>query len=114
MKTQQIRKKKSGQGSPFNWRWTAILAVLACLLAGSATAGTLTVTSIPIITTNKVYLGAEGDLDWKQWGTFATGNFNHKAGVVSQIPDLTLTGGALNSFSGAAANCVWFDGSLDK
>jgi hypothetical protein len=114
MKTPQTKQKQSGQGSLFNWRWIAMLALLACLMAGRATAGTLTATSIPIIPANKVYLGAEGDLDWAHWGTFATGNFNHKAGVISQISDLTLTGGSLNSFGGAAANCVWFDGSMDK
>ena len=113
MKTTQSIQKYGRPGSPGNWRWSPILAVLACLMAASATAGTLTVTSAPI--SQPVNLSAEGDIDWAHWGSFTFADYDHKAGVVSQIPNFTPIGsGYGGSFGGAAANCSWVDGTVDK
>ncbi|NOS70257.1 MAG: hypothetical protein HOP33_10035 [Verrucomicrobia bacterium] len=114
MQTPQTTKKQRGQGSLFNWRWSAVLALLGCLMAGNATAGTLTATSIPIVGANTVNLSAEGDIDWAQWGTFTVTDFNQKAGVVSQIPNFTMLGGSPSQFGNAAAKSAWVDGSIDK
>ena len=55
MKSPQTNRKNGGQGSLFNWRWLALLAVLGCLImAGRATAGTLTVSSTVITVTNVI------------------------------------------------------------
>jgi hypothetical protein len=113
MTNPQTRQKHGAQGSPGNGRSAAILAVLACLMAGRATAGTLTVSSGPI--SNPPNLSAEGDLDWAHWGSFNNTDYDHKAGVTPQIGNFTLIGGAgIGQYSGAAASCSWVDGTVDQ
>ena len=126
MKTTQTRQKPSGPISLFNWRWTALLAVLGCLIiAGSATAGTLTVSSTIITKTNVLQpygyevssafnLSAEGDLDWAHWGTFLNTDFDHKAGVTPQISNVSYDTIGLGNWGTSAANCSWVDGSFDQ
>jgi len=126
MKTTQTRQKASGPISLFNWRWTALLAVLGCLIiAGSATAGTLTVSSTVITVTNVVQpygyglgqsfnLSAEGDLDWAHWGTYLNTDFDHKAGVTPQIGGFSYSTIGLGSWSTSDANCSWVDGTVDQ
>lgn len=113
MTNPQTRQKHGGQGSPGNWRSAAILAVLACLMAGRATAGTLTVSSGPI--SNPPNLSAEGDLDWAHWGSPNDTDYDHKAGMAPQIGNFTLIGGAgIGHYSGAAASCSWVDGTPEQ
>lgn len=113
MKTQQTKRKKGGHGSPFNWRWIAMLPILACLMAGRATAGTLTVSMAPLSQAIPVNMSAEGDLDWAHYGRFFNADYDHKAGVVEQIGKPTQTGTFAN-FGGAAALCSWVDGTVDQ
>ena len=85
MKTPQTKQKQGGQGSPFNWRWIALLTVLACLMAGRATAGTLTVSMAPLSQAIPVNMSAEGDLDWAHYGLYVNSGYDHKAGVTERI-----------------------------
>ena len=123
MKTTQTNKKNGVSGSLFNWRWAALLAVLACLImAGRATAGTLTVTSTPIARSGlaaysyslstPVNLTAEGDLDWAKWGRFTQFDFDHKAGVTPQIG--WSYSGSLGVWSTSDASSSWVDGTVDQ
>lgn len=126
MKTPQTNPKNRGQGRLTHWRWAAIFSVLACLLmAGRATAGTLTVSSTVITRTNAVQpygyglgqsfnLGAEGDLDWAHWGTYLNTDFDHKAGVTPQIGNVSYNTLGLGSWSTSDANCSWVDGTVDQ
>jgi hypothetical protein len=116
MKTPQTNQKNSGQGPLTPRRWTSTLAVFACLImAGRATAGTLTVTETAYTTPTNVNLSAEGDLDWAKYGVYTTSDFNHKAGVTSLISmstDLVNT----HFFYNANPNLttIWNDGVLDQ
>src|ERR1019366_10087945 len=92
MTTPQIKPNLSGSGSLFNWRWAALLAVLACLMAGSATAGTLTVTTFSFGSALPFNLSAESDIDWAKWRNFTVAKFDHKAGVTSVSPNYTSIG----------------------
>jgi hypothetical protein len=126
MKSPQTNRKNGGQGSLFNWRWLALLAVLGCLImAGRATAGTLTVSSTVITVTNVIQpygyglgqsynLSAEGDLDWAHWGTYLNSDYDHKAGVTPQIGNFSYSALGLGGWSTSDANCNWVDGTVDQ
>ncbi len=115
VKTPQTQSTFSGQPSLFNWRWTALLVILACLLAGRATAGTLTVSSAPLSSSppTPINLSAEGDLDWAHYGSFANNDYDHKAGVTPMIGYPSFTG-TINQFNNAAAKCSWVDGVVEQ
>ncbi len=115
MKTPQSKQQCGRQGSPCQWRWIALLAVLACLLVGRASAGTLTLIDQPLTNLTDVNLSAEGDLDWAHWGNFTTADYDHKAGVASQIPTYTpIGGGSYGSYGDDLARCSWIDGTIDQ
>jgi hypothetical protein len=118
MTTPQIKPNLSGSGSLFNWRWAALLAVLACLMAGSATAGTLTVTRFSFGSALPFNLSAESDIDWAKWGNFTVAEFDHKAGVTSVIPNYTSIGPEIPFSIGPAQGPLylqsWLDGTIDK
>lgn len=115
MKTPQTKPKQGGQGSMFNWRCIAMLAVLACviIMAGRATAGTLTVSMAPLSQAIPVNMSAEGDLDWAHYGLYVNSGYDHKAGVTERIGNPSQSGTSAN-FTGAAALCSWVDGTLDQ
>jgi hypothetical protein len=94
----------------------ALLAVLACLMAGSATAGTLTVTRFSFGSAIPFNLSAEGEIDWAHWGTFTATDFEQKAGVTHVIPNFTAlgSGGVLSRFGGAFYIDSWVDGTTDQ
>jgi hypothetical protein len=114
MTTPTKKRNRSGSVRLFNWCWITLLALLACFLANRATAGTLTVTSSPVLTPTAFNLSAEGDLDWAKWGTFAVTDFDHKTNVTSQIPNYTPYGaGSYGSYGGDNNQCSWIDGTVD-
>ena len=125
MKTTQTNLKNNGPCLPTPWRWTALFTVLACLImAGGATAGTLSVSSTIITRSDAVQpygyelgqsfnLSAEGDLDWAQWGTYLNTDYDHKAGVTPQIGNF-ISSNPLGTLSTAAADCSWVDGTVDQ
>jgi hypothetical protein len=54
----------------------------------------------------------EGTLDWKQWGSNQATDVNHKAGVDSQISNITLVGdGHAGSNHTNPINFTWSDGA---
>ncbi|MDD5140172.1 MAG: hypothetical protein PHY43_07950 [Verrucomicrobiales bacterium] len=116
MKTPQTNQKNSGSGPLALWRWTSMLAVFACLImAGRASAGTLTVTETAYTTPTNVNLSAEGDLDWAKFGEFTATDFNHKAGVTSLIPMPTdLVSSHIYYNGDPILTTLWNDGVLDQ
>lgn len=92
-----------------------MLAVLACLMAGRASAGTLTLIDQPLTNITDVNLSAEGDIDWAHWGNFTTADYDHKAGVTPQIGTYTpIGGGSYGSYGDDLARCSWIDGTIDQ
>lgn len=59
-----------------------------------------------------VNLTTEGVLDWAHWGLTDTASFNHKAGVVQQIPNFSTVGAVTPVVvAGNLVNFVWTDGA---
>jgi len=89
------------------------MVLAGLILAGRATAGTLTVSMAPLSQAIPVDLSAEGDLDWAHYGRFVNADYDHKAGVTERIGNPTHNG-TFAQFGGAAAKCSWVDGSVDQ
>ena len=94
--------------------------LLACLagawlFVGHATAGTLILTRTQTTTATSFDLSAEGDLDWAHWGNYIVTDFDHRAGVTSQISNYTPVGtGSYGQYSDDVTQCSWVDGSVDQ
>ena len=59
-----------------------------------------------------VQLTTEGTADWAHWGMNTSTDFNHKAGVVSQIGNLaSVAGGAFARYTANPTGYTWTDGS---
>jgi hypothetical protein len=90
-----------------------VLAAVLTLGAGlcQAQSGTLAVTSENPAGT-QVDLTAEGALDWAHWGLNAPGDFDDKAGIVSQISNYAPVGGGIvYQYGGNAVGFTWSDGN---
>jgi len=73
-----------------------MLALLASLTVPSGNAATLSGTFAPLLPETQIDLTAEGATDWTHWGLDwdTTTFFDRKAGVIPQISNFTLVGGA--------------------
>src|SRR5262249_22212701 len=64
--------------------------------------------------TSPVNLTSDGTGDWAHWGLNSANSFDHKAGVTSQISNITqIGGGAINQFSNNPIAFSWSDGTPD-
>ena len=83
---------------------------IAFTVSQSASGGSLTgsVATPP----NSQNLSTQGTTDWAHWGLAAPSDFNHKAGVVSQISNYTVIGSAIAYQStGSPAGFSWTGGT---
>jgi hypothetical protein len=111
----QVRLTENHPNELGGWRGIFLLAALACLIAGRAAAGTISVVSNTITGSTQTFnLSAEGDLDWAKWGILTTTDYDHKnTGAAPQIPNYSIVGGtALNYYTGSFP-FSWVDGSVD-
>ena len=84
------------------------------LLAGPLPVNGATLAGSNSAAPGSVNLTSEGTGDWAHWGQTTASSFDHKAGVVSQISNVTAVGVAMQRFVGDPARSTgfsWSDGT---
>ena len=84
-----------------------------CLLFSAFGSQAATLSGTAVAAPAAVDLTTEGTADWAHWGLGGAGSFNRKAGVTSQISNITLLGVGAFGYGGDAAWSAhsWSDGT---
>ena len=114
--------------SPYNFTWTKAPAGYHVLTAVATDNNADFSSSMPVeifingtggslsgsvaLPPDNLDLSAEGTADWAHWGLMTNSSFDHKAGVVQQISDLTILGtNELQQYSDNLTAYSWSDGT---